>query len=63
MNRNRTEGNWNQFKGNASRQWAPITEDPLASRIQETCGIPDDEAERESTDWQQRLSEIIRAAD
>ena len=57
------EGNWNQFKGTVIREWAPITKDPLASRIQETCGIPDGEAERESTDWQQRLGEIIRAAE
>lgn len=63
MNRNRMEGNWHQFKGSVNRQRAPIAEDPLASRIHETCGTLDDEAERESTDWQQRLSEIIRTAE
>jgi len=62
MNWDRIEGNWKQFKGNVIEQWDDLTADQLASRIQETYGISDDEAERELTDWQQRLSEINRAA-
>lgn len=62
MNWERIEGNWTQFKGNVIEQWDDLTEDQLASRVQETYGIADDGAERELTDWQQRLSEIKRAA-
>ena len=61
MNWDRIEGNWKKLKGNVLEQWDDLTEDQLASRIQETYGISDDEAERELTDWQQRLSEINRA--
>ena len=61
MNWDRIEDNWKQIKGNVVEQWNDLTEDQLASRIQETYGISDDEAECELTDWQQRLSEINRA--
>ena len=60
MNWDRIEGNWAKIKGNVIEQWDGLTEDQLASRIQETSGIADDEAERELTDWQQRLSDINR---
>jgi uncharacterized protein YjbJ (UPF0337 family) len=63
MNRVRIEGNWKQFRRNGIPQWNQLNEAPLAGRIQETSGISDDEAEREGTDWQQRLSELIRAAE
>jgi len=62
MNWDRIEGNWEKIKGNVLEQWDDLTEDQLVSRIQETYGISDDEAERELTDWQLRLSEINRAA-
>ena len=62
MNWDRIEDNWKKIKGNIVEQWDDLNEDQLASRIQETYGISDDEAERELTDWQQRLSEINRAA-
>ena len=62
MNWDRIEGNWNRIKGNVVEQWDDLTADQLVSRIQETYDIADDEAERELTDWQQRLSEIVRAA-
>lgn len=61
MNWDRIEGNWTKIKGNVVEQWDDLTEDQLVSRIQETYGNTDDEAERELTDWQQRLSEINRA--
>ncbi|HET9404187.1 MAG TPA: general stress protein CsbD [Burkholderiales bacterium] len=62
MNWDRIEDNWNRIKGNVIEQWDDLTEGELVSRIQETYGTADDEAERELTDWQQRLSEINRAA-
>lgn len=62
MNWDRIEANWTKIKGNVIEQWDGLTEDQLISRVQETSGIADDEAERELTDWQQRLSEINRAA-
>jgi uncharacterized protein YjbJ (UPF0337 family) len=62
MNWDRIEGNWKRVKGNVVEQWDDLTEDQLASRIRETYGISDDETERELTDWQQRLTEIRRAA-
>ncbi len=62
MNWERIEDNWTRIKGNVIEQWDDLTEDQLVSRIQDTYGNSDDEAERELTDWQQRLSEINRAA-
>jgi len=62
MNWERIEDNWNRLKGNVIEQWDDLTEDQLVSRIQDTYGNSDDEAERELTDWQLRLSEINRAA-
>lgn len=61
MNWDRIDGNWEKIKGNVLEQWDDLTEDQLSSRIRETYGIADDEAGRELTDWQQRLSEINRA--
>ena len=61
VNWDRIEDNWKRIKGNVVEQWDDLTEDQLVSRIQETYGISDDEAERELTDWQLRLSEINRA--
>ncbi len=62
MNWDRIEDNWNNIKGNVIEQWDDLTEDQLASRIRDTYGILNDEAERELTDWQERLNEIRRAA-
>ena len=62
MNWDRIEDNWKKIKGNVIEQWDGLDENQLVSRVQETYGISDDESERELTDWQQRLSEIIRAA-
>ena len=61
MNWDRIEYNWTKMKGNVVEQWDNLTEDQLASRIRESYGIEDDETERELTDWQERLREIIRA--
>ena len=62
MNWERIEDNWTRIKGNVIEQWDDLTDDQLVSRIQDTYGNSDDEAERELTDWQLRLSEINRAA-
>jgi len=62
MNWDHIEDNWKRIKGNVIEQWDDLDQDQLASRIQQTYGISDDEAELELTDWQQRLSEINRAA-
>jgi len=62
MNWERIEDNWSKLKGNVIEQWDDLTEDQLVSRIQDTYGNSDDEAERELTDWQLRLSEINRTA-
>ena len=62
MNWDRIEDNCKQFNGNVIEQWDDLTEHRLDSRIRETYAISDDEPEGELTDWQQRLSEINRAA-
>ena len=62
MNWDHIEDNWKKIKSNVIEQWDDLTEDQIASRVQETYGVSDDEAEYELTDWQQRLSEINRAA-
>ena len=60
MNWDRIEGNWKKIRGNVTEPWDDLTGDRFPSRIQETYGVSDDEAERELTDWQQRLGEIDR---
>src|SRR4029434_441843 len=45
MNWDRIEDKWTRIKGSAIEQWDDLTEDRLASRIQETYGNSDDEAE------------------
>ena len=67
MNWDRIEGNWKQFKGNAKEQWGKLTDDQLdviagkrdhlAGKIQETYGISKDAAEKQLTDWQDRLKD------
>jgi uncharacterized protein YjbJ (UPF0337 family) len=62
MNWDNIGDNWMQVKGNVSEQWDDLTWDQLTSRIQESYGTAEYGAERELTDWQQRLSEITRTA-
>ncbi len=62
MNWDNIGDNWVQFKGNVNEQWDGLTEDRLTTRIQEFYDVTDSGAVRELTDWQQRLSEINRAA-
>ncbi len=62
MNWDRIEDDCRQFNGNVIEQWDDLTEHQLGSRIRETYFSSNDEPEYERTDWQQRLSEIERAA-
>ncbi len=62
MNWENVEDNWMKVKGNVNEQWDGLSEDQLTSRIQESYGATEYEAERELTDWQQRLREINRTA-
>ena len=64
MNWDRLEGNWVQFTGNVNERWDNLTDRQLTGRVQETYGMTngEDDAQRELTDWQQRLNEIKRAA-
>ena len=62
MNWDQIEINGVQFAGNVNEQWDNLTDRQLASRVQETYGMTngEDDAQRQLTDWQQRLSEIER---
>ena len=64
MNWDRIEGNWAQFTSNVTEQWDEFNEDQLARRVREKYGNMNEEgdAQRQLTDWQQRLNEIERAA-
>ena len=65
MNRDRIEGNWKQFKGNALQQWGKLTDDQLyvvagrrdllLGRIQELYGISREKTEKQLTQWQDRM--------
>ena len=68
MNWDRIEGNWKQFKGNVKQQWGKLTDDQLyviagerdhlAGKIQESCGIIKDKAEKQLAAWQALQKEI-----
>ena len=68
MNWDRIEGNWKQFKGNVNQQWGKLTDDQvnviagkrdhLAGKIQESCGITKDKAEKQLAAWQALQKEI-----
>jgi len=68
MNRDRIEGNWKQLKGSVRERWGTLTDDRLhviagrrahlAGRIQETCGITRDEAEKQLSAWQKRMNRL-----
>ena len=65
MNWNQVEGNWEQFKGKAQKQWGKLTNDDLdviegqrdqlVGRIQERYGIEKDEARRQVEDWERGI--------
>jgi uncharacterized protein YjbJ (UPF0337 family) len=64
MNWDHIEDDWLQLKGNVDERWGTLSDGQLADRVQETYGLTnaDDEAQRQFSDWQLRLSEIARAA-
>jgi uncharacterized protein YjbJ (UPF0337 family) len=64
MNWNQVEGNWEQFKGSAQKQWGKLTGDDLdviagnrkqlAGKLQERYGKAQEEADREIDTWLSR---------
>jgi uncharacterized protein YjbJ (UPF0337 family) len=67
MNWDRIEGNWKQVVGKAKAQWGKLTDDDLdvvagrrdqlAGRIQERYGIAKDEAEKQISSWELRVTD------
>jgi uncharacterized protein YjbJ (UPF0337 family) len=64
MNWDHSEDDWLELKGNVSERWGDLSDCQLADRVQQTYGLTDadDEAQRQFSDWQLRLSEIALAA-
>jgi uncharacterized protein YjbJ (UPF0337 family) len=70
MNWDRIEGNWKNFKGKMKEQWGKLTDDDfdiaagkrdqLSGRIQERYGIAKDDADRQITEWADRMREDTR---
>ena len=70
MNWDRIEGNWKNFRGKMKEQWGKLTDDDfdiaagkrdqLSGRIQERYGIAKDEADRQITEWADRMREDTR---
>jgi uncharacterized protein YjbJ (UPF0337 family) len=70
MNWDRIEGNWKNFKGRMKEQWGKLTDDDfdiaagkrdqLSGRIQERYGIAKDDADRQITEWADRMREDTR---
>ena len=70
MNWDRIEGNWKNFRGKMKEQWGKLTDDDfdivagkrdqLSGRIQERYGIAKDEADRQITEWADRMRQDTR---
>jgi len=62
---NKIEGNWIELKGKVKEQWGKLTDDDLAQiqgqreqlvgRIQALYGISVEEANKEVTDWENKV--------
>ncbi len=62
---NKVEGNWVEFKGKVKEQWGKLTDDDLTQiqgqreqlvgRIQALYGISVEQANKEVTDWENRV--------
>jgi uncharacterized protein YjbJ (UPF0337 family) len=62
---NKIEGNWIELKGKVKEQWGKLTDDDLAQiqgqreqlvgRIQALYGISIEEANKEVTDWENKV--------
>ena len=69
MNWDQIKGNWKQVTGNVKQQWGKLTDsdltlvaghrEQLAGKIQERYGIAKDEAEKQLTAWQSKISEAL----
>lgn len=67
MNWDRIERDWKRFKVNAKERWAKLSEEQLnaiagrrpllAGRIRDAYALSRDDAERQLSDWQARLSD------
>jgi len=67
MNWERNEYNWKAKNGSVMEQWGDLTEEQVASRIQDADEMSGDdaeggEAEGEPTEWEHRLAEADHAA-
>jgi uncharacterized protein YjbJ (UPF0337 family) len=61
MNWTQVEGKWDQFKGEAQRQWGKLTDDDLTvirgdrdkfvGKVKERYGVEKEEAERQVDEW------------
>lgn len=61
MNADQLKGKWEQFTGDAKRQWGKLTDDDmtvvegdrekLVGKIRERYGKTKDEAEKDVSDW------------
>lgn len=68
MNWEQIEGNWKQLTGRAKEQWGKLTDDDIdvvagrrdqmAGKIQERYGVAKDEAEKQLSEWQGRVTEL-----
>jgi uncharacterized protein YjbJ (UPF0337 family) len=73
MNWDRIEGNWKQIKGRVTEQWGKLTDDDfdvvagrreqLAGKIQERYGVAKDEAMRQVSEWERKVSDSWFARD
>lgn len=64
MNEDIAKGNWKQFKGTVQEQWGKLTNDDidvidgkreqLVGKVQERCGVAQDEAEKQVSEWETR---------
>ena len=73
MNWDRIEGQWKNLTGHAKEQWGKLTDDDieivagrrdqLAGKIQERYGVAKDEAERQLTEWQRKVSDAWFSTD
>jgi len=66
MNWDQFEGKWKQMKGSVREQWGKFTDDDvdqiagrrenLVGRLQERYGLAKEEAEKQATDWWDRVN-------
>jgi uncharacterized protein YjbJ (UPF0337 family) len=65
MNWDRIEGNWKEFSGKVRQQWGKLTDDDmdviggrreeLSGRIQQAYGVTKDEADRQITQFADKV--------